>query len=404
MLQRTLITFCGRTNTGKSLLVNRITSQDMSIVSDISGTTTDPVKKTMELLPLGPVTIIDTPGIDDTSKLAKDRIQKTFDALGKTDIAILVADAASGICEYEETLIKLFKEKNIPYITVFNKCDLIQDSKNNSCATDITFTPADTTTQSSSIFVSALTGTNCNLLKEKISLLTEYTAKTRNRALVSDLVKPGSQVILVMPIDEGAPKDRIILPQQQVIRDLLNINAIPVCCTPDSLKQTLTSLKNKPALVITDSQAFKQVNSILPQEIPLTSFSILMSRFKGTLSTSLEGIKALTTLKDGDKILISEGCTHHRQCKDIGTVKLPSWINSFCNKKFDYDFSSGNSFTNDIAQYKLVIHCGGCMLNEKEMQSRIELCKACSVPVTNYGMIIAHINGILERSLAPLTI
>lgn len=418
MIQRTTIAFFGRTNAGKSLLVNRIVSQDLSIVSDTSGTTTDPVKKVMELLPLGPVTIIDTPGIDDFSELGKQRVKKAFGVLDGTHIAVLVVDAThdNPISSYESELIEKFKAKNIPYVVALNKSDLLaEDSRaavEDSFEASFVGAPAgcgsvkadsecEGNSASPSIFVSAKTGENCDKLKDLLASIKERLSPPV--PLVKDLVEPGDLCVLVIPIDEAAPKDRIILPQQMVIRELLENGTVPVCCKEDMLSQTLESLSKKPALVITDSQAFETVSKNLPADIPLTSFSILMARFKGTLDYSLRGARFLSELKDGDTVLISEGCTHHRQCNDIGTVKLPAWIKKFSGKNLNFEFSSGASFPENLEKYALVVHCGGCMLNEKEMQSRVGRCKTSSVPVTNYGTAIAMMNGILERSLAPLT-
>lgn len=398
MLHRTSIAFFGKTNTGKSLLVNAVTAQDTSIVSEIKGTTTDPVKKVMELLPLGPVTIIDTPGLDDDSELGQDRIKKTEETLNGTQIAVLVCDARNCLSEkifdeYELSLISSFKSRNIPFITVFNKSDLLSEADKSK---------KDNPSVRDGIFTSALKNENIGLLKNKIAQLHSSLTEAGNRPLAKDLVKPGSFVILVIPLDESAPKDRLILPQQMVLRELIEYGAYPLCCTPETLKEVLKKTEGNISLVITDSQAFKEVSENVPEEIPLTGFSILMARYKGSLEHSLKGVNTLDSLNDGDTILISEGCTHHRQCRDIGTVKLPSWIKSCSGKNISFEFSSGNTFPHNLEKYAAVVHCGGCMLNGNEMKSRIKKCLDQNIPVTNYGMVIAKAEGILERSLKPL--
>ncbi|MCH5291844.1 MAG: [FeFe] hydrogenase H-cluster maturation GTPase HydF [Treponema sp.] len=398
MIQRTTIAFFGRTNAGKSFLVNSLAAQNVSIVSAVKGTTTDPVKKTMELLPLGPVTLIDTPGLDDQSELGEERMKKTQEVLESAQIAVLVCDASikEPFGEYEKKLAEQFTKKNIPYVVAMNKCDMAKESP------EVLKYMLNT----KAIPLSAKTGANIHALKEKIAALWRCI---KPRPLMSDLVRPGSTVVLVIPIDSGAPKDRIILPQQMVIRDLLECDAMPLCCTPNTLRELCAQWSKLqevsvpvPALVITDSQVFHKVNKMIPQEIPLTSFSILMARYKGTLFESVAGIKKLDALKDGDKILVSEGCTHHRQCEDIGTVKIPALIKQYSGKNVQFDFTSGNTFPHDLKSHALVIHCGGCMLNEKEMENRILRCTEQCVPATNYGLVLAHINGILARSLAPL--
>ena len=380
--ERIHIGFFGMRNAGKSSLVNAFTSQKLSVVSDVKGTTTDPVKKAMELLPLGPVLIIDTPGIDDEGDLGKMRVEKAREILSKTDIAILVCDAAKGVSEADKGLIEIFNEKKIPYVIAFNKSDLLEKEK---------------VSEGNSVYVSALTGENIDLLKNTVASLCKV--KTQEKYIVSDMISEGDIVVLVTPIDESAPKGRLILPQQQTIRDILDKGAIAITTQVFSLKKTLQSLKDKPRMVITDSQAFGKVSQIVPEDIPLTSFSILFARYKGELESLIDGAKALETLSDGDKVLISEGCTHHRQCGDIGTVKMPLWIKMFSGKEVTFDFTSGGEFPGDLSQYKLVVHCGGCMLNEREMKSRQEKAAAESVPMVNYGMAIAHMNGILKRSL-----
>lgn len=371
------IGFFGRRNAGKSSLVNAITGQQLAVVSETKGTTTDPVYKSMELLPLGPVMIVDTPGIDDEGTLGELRIQKTKQVLNKTDIAILVVDATEGITQIEEEMIDLFKEKEVPYLIVYNKADLVE-----SC---------------DGIAVSALTKEGVHELKEKIAHLMKVE---ENRfQIVGDLLHPMDVVILVIPIDSAAPKGRLILPQQQVLRDVLEAGAVSVVVRDTELKETIQRLGTKPYLVITDSQAFKQVAEDTPEDVYLTSFSILMARWKGFLNTAVKGAYALDTLKDGDKILIAEGCTHHRQCEDIGTVKLPNWIRNYTGKTPEFEFCSGTEFSEDLSDYKLVIHCGGCMLNEREMKYRMKCAENQKVPFTNYGTAIAHMNGILSRSL-----
>ncbi len=379
--ERVHIGFFGMRNAGKSSLVNAVTGQELAVVSDIKGTTTDPVKKAMELLPLGPVVIIDTPGIDDEGELGELRIKKAKQALAQTDIAVLVVDSQTGLCQKDYELIEEFKARNTPYIIAYNKSDLTQAE-----------------TDANSISVSAKTGNNINELKEKIALLAKG-AKSEKR-IVADLIESGDTVVLVIPIDESAPKGRLILPQQQTIRDILDSGCTAICCRDTELVQTLASLTKKPKLVITDSQAFGRVSKHVPEDIPLTSFSILFARYKGDLERLVRGAAALSSLKDGDKVLIAEGCTHHRQCNDIGTVKMPHWIEDFSKSKPVFSFTSGTQFTDSPEEYKLIVHCGGCMLNEKEMQSRITKATQADVPIVNYGIAIAHMNGILRRSVA----
>ena len=372
--QRIHITFFGRRNAGKSSLVNAVTGQNLSVVSSVRGTTTDPVSKTMELLPLGPVVITDTAGIDDSGELGELRIEKTLNKLSSTHIAVLVVDAVDGFTSYEDELIKIFESRDIPYLVVYNKADLVEicDDK---------------------LYVSATTGYNINLLKEKIASLAPAGNKLR---MVADFIEKGDRVIFVIPIDEAAPKGRLILPQQQAIRDVLDIGGVAISTGIEELEETIRICS--PKLVVTDSQAFAEVNRIVPPEIPLTSFSILMARIKGLLSSALEGAYILDTIKDGDKILISEGCTHHRQCNDIGTVKLPKLIRNYTKADVEFEFTSGGDFDRELTKYALIVHCGGCMLNDREMLSRINLAKSHGVPITNYGTAIAHMNGILKRS------
>lgn len=383
--ERVHIGFFGLRNAGKSSLVNAITNQELSLVSDVLGTTTDPVRKSMELLPIGPVVVIDTPGLDDVGALGEARVKKARQVLNIVDIAVLVTDAAKSLTSLENELIDLFKQKKIPYIIAHNKLDMCES--------------ADHTETEREIWVSAVKGINIERLKEKIGLLQSNGGEEKH--IVSDLIKAGDTVLLVVPIDKAAPKGRLILPQQQTIRDILDCGAMALVCRDSELETMLASLKEPPALVITDSQVFGRVSKILPSEIPLTSFSILFARYKGNLWGAVKGAYKLDSLQDGDKILISEGCTHHRQCGDIGTVKLPKWINEYTSKNLEFEFTSGRDFPEDISNYALIIHCGGCMLTEREMQYRIRQAEDAGVPITNYGMVIAHTHGILRRSLEP---
>ena len=380
---RVHIGFFGRRNVGKSSLVNRVTGQNLSIVSDTKGTTTDPVRKTMELLPLGPVLIIDTPGYDDEGALGRLRVEKTRQMLRQTDVAVLVADAAQGLGKWEQELLNLFRERSQPYIIAYNKADIVPD---HSAAGE------------HEIYISALTGDGIQELKEKIAHVTHTDDLTKQ--LVGDLMGPEDVAVLVTPIDSAAPKGRMILPQQQVIRDVLETQGICVVVREDQLTAALAALSKKPALVVTDSQAFHQVNAQTPPDIPLTSFSILMARFKGTLEESVRAVAQIERLEDGDKVLIAEGCTHHRQCTDIGTVKLPNWLQKHTGKHITIETSSGTEFPDDLTPYQLVLHCGGCMLNEREMQYRQRSARLQGVPMTNYGIAIAYMNGILKRSIA----
>ena len=380
--ERIYIGFFGMRNAGKSSLVNAFTGQNLSVVSDVKGTTTDPVRKAMELLPLGPVVIIDTPGIDDEGTLGEMRVQKAKAILSKTDIAILVCDAVRGISDADEELIKIFSEKKIPYVIAYNKSDLLAETKES---------------KGNTVYVSAVTGENIELLKNTVASLTK--TKEEKKYIVSDLINEGDVVVLVTPIDESAPKGRLILPQQQTIRDILDKGGIALTVQTNQLESTLESLKEKPRIVITDSQAFGKVSDIVPEDIPLTSFSILFARYKGELKSLVDGADALDKLSDGDKVLISEGCTHHRQCNDIGTVKMPGWIKKYTGKDIAFEFTSGGEFPEDLSAYALVVHCGGCMLNEREMKSRQEKAMSEAVPMVNYGMAIAKMNGILKRSL-----
>lgn len=395
--ERIHISFFGKRNAGKSSVINAVTGQDLAIVSNIKGTTTDPVYKTMELLPLGPVMLIDTPGIDDEGDLGALRIKKSYQILNKTDIAILVVDVLIGITEHEEALIHRFQEKNIPWILIYNKADLIPGE-----ISGTVFPPHTDTAAGNELFISAATGSGIHELKEKIASL--KPEDTHKYPLISDLVCPLDLVILVIPIDKAAPKGRLILPQQQTIRAILECGALSLVVRDTELKDTLEHFLSKdihPRLVITDSQAFAQVSSVTPEEISLTSFSILFARYKGDLGTLTEGAAALKNIQHGDKILIAEGCTHHRQCDDIGTVKIPNMIRKFTGAEPEFVFTSGTEFPDDVSDYKLVVHCGGCMLNEREMKYRIACCRDQKVPITNYGILIARITGILNRSLTP---
>lgn len=380
--ERVHIGIFGRRNAGKSSVINAITGQNLAIVSEVMGTTTDPVYKTMELLPLGPVTVIDTPGLDDEGKLGRLRVKKSYDVLNKTDIAVIVVDSSIGMGSVEKNLRDTIEKKKIPYVIVYNKADM--------CAGNI---PDD----EHLVAVSAKTKQGIFELKEKIAKLN--VTETSKYPIVSDLIEPNDFVVLVVPIDSAAPKGRLILPQQQTIRDVLESNATAVVVKETELADTLKNIGKKPKLVITDSQAFEKVSKDTPEDILLTSFSILFARYKGNLSQLVEGAAAVDTLEDGDKVLISEGCTHHRQCDDIGTVKLPRWIKGYTGKNLQFEFTSGTEFPADLSGYKMVVHCGGCMLNEREVKYRMACCSDRNLPITNYGILIAYIHGILRRSV-----
>lgn len=381
--ERVHIGFFGRRNAGKSSVVNAVTGQELSVVSDTLGTTTDPVFKTMELLPMGPVMIIDTPGFDDEGALGELRVRKTRQVLNKSDVAVLVVDAAAGIGRCEEELIRLFREKELPYLIAMNKSDLLSEKGEENAHT---------------AFVSAKTGEGIYELKERIAGL----AKTDQPKLqiVGDLIHPGDFVVLVTPIDKAAPKGRLILPQQMTIRDVLEADATAVVVKEIELRETLESLGKTPSLVITDSQAFAKVSADTPASIPLTSFSILMARHKGLLESAVEGVAAVERLKDGDKVLIAEGCTHHKQCDDIGSVKIPRWLRNYTGAEITIESCSGTEFPDDLSPYSLVIHCGGCMLGEREVRYRMKCAQDQGVPITNYGIVIAYMQGILKRSLS----
>ena len=391
--ERVHISFFGKRNAGKSSVINAVTGQDLAIVSSVRGTTTDPVYKTMELLPLGPVMIIDTPGIDDEGELGALRVRKSYQVLNKTDIAILVVDSTTGKGEEELALIHRFHKKGIPYLVVYNKIDLLSGEEVRDLAMSV---------RPGEVLVSAADGMNIQELKEKIATL--KPEDTHKYPLIQDLIEPLDLVILVVPIDKAAPKGRLILPQQQTIRDILERGALSLVVRDTELKSTLDHFLAQgvcPKLVVTDSQAFARVSKDVPENITLTSFSILFSRYKGELETQLEGVAALSSIQDDDRILIAEGCTHHRQCGDIGTCKIPNWIRNYTGKKPVFEFTSGTEFPDDVSSYKMVVHCGGCMLNEREMKYRIACCHDQGVPITNYGLLIAQVTGILKRSLGP---
>lgn len=382
--ERVHIGFFGLRNAGKSSVVNRVTGQTLSIVSDVKGTTTDPVQKAMELLPIGPVVIIDTPGIDDEGTLGEERVRRALRVLEKTDIAVLVTDSMRGLQPAEQELIELFRKRELPFVIAHNKADL-------------TSVPA--SVPENEIYVSAAADSNIRELKELIARAVKPTGPEKR--LVADLLAPNDTVVLVVPIDSAAPKGRLILPQQQTIRDILEAGAISLVTRETELTRTLESLREPPRLVITDSQAFGIVDKLVPKNVQLTSFSILFARYKGNLRQAILGAAQLNSLQDGDTVLISEGCTHHRQCGDIGTEKLPNWIRRFTGKDVQFSFTAGNEFPEDVSKYALVVHCGGCMLNEREMQYRLRHSAERNVPMTNYGIAIAHMHGILDRALAP---
>ena len=384
--ERLHIGIFGKRNAGKSSLINAITGQSLAIVSDIKGTTTDPVSKAMELLPLGPVVIIDTPGLDDVGVLGQMRISKTYQVLNKTDIALLVIDGSIGMSKEDEALLEVVKEKKIPYLIVVNKIDEMREEMEES---------------KERIYVSATSKLNIEELKERIGNL--IPKEEKKRPLVADLLKPLDFVILVVPIDASAPKGRLILPQQQTIRDIIEAGAVSIVVKDTELKETLEKLGQKPRLVITDSQAFSEVAKQTPDDVPLTSFSILFARYKGDLWEAVKGARAIENLKDGDTILMAEGCTHHRQCEDIGTVKIPNWIRNYTKgKDIRIETCSGTEFPSDLSKYQLIVHCGGCTLNEREMKYRIRCAVDQGIPITNYGIFIAYMKGILERSIEPL--
>ncbi len=383
--ERVHIGFFGVRNAGKSSLVNAVTGQDLAVVSDVAGTTTDPVSKAMELLPVGPVMIIDTPGMDDAGSLGELRVRKARQALRRCDVAVLVVDATRGMQQADRDLIALFERSNVAHLVVYNKCDLLKKDACKQLSAD------------GSAIVSAASGSGVHELKERIAQLAEGAEK--RKLLIGDILDEGDLVILVIPIDESAPKGRIILPQQMTIRDVLDAHATCLSCQPEELANVLESLGRPPRLVVTDSQVFPEVAAIVPEDVQLTSFSILMARYKGELGQFLGGARAIASLEDGDRVLISEGCTHHRQCEDIGTVKMPAWIRAASGAEPVFEFTSGGEFPDDLSDFALVVHCGGCTLPDKEMAHRVEVCQAQGVPIANYGMAIASMNGILERAL-----
>ena len=385
--ERIHIGIFGKRNAGKSSLINAITSQDLSIVSDQKGTTTDPVFKAMELLPLGPVMVIDTPGIDDEGELGNMRVQRAYQILNKTHLAILVVDGISGLSDEDEKLLAFIQEKNVPVIVAFNKSELLTDEERQNIKVDVPY-----------MLVSAATGENIYQFK---TALAKLLPEDEPNVMLEDLLQPNDVVVLVTPIDSSAPKGRLILPQQLVIRNIIDNKGIAIVVQPDELENALAKLNQKPRLVVTDSQVFSRVAKIVPEDIELTSFSILMARYKGALVNSINGVKALDSIQNDDVVLISEGCTHHRQCDDIGTVKLPNWIRSHTKAEPKFVFTSGNEFPLDLHNYKMIIHCGGCMLNEREIMYRNKCAHLQNVPMTNYGIAIAYLNGILKRTIAP---
>ena len=391
--ERVHIGFFGRRNAGKSSVLNAVTGQDLAVVSDVKGTTTDPVQKSMELLPLGPVVVIDTPGIDDEGELGALRVKKSYQVLNKSDAAVLVVDASLGLCEEDFAFIEHIQKKQIPYAVAFNKSDLAPSA---SLAKDLQYLKEH---QIDFVSVSTADLSGIDTLKEKIATLAK-TEDTKLR-IVADLIHPSDFVVLVVPIDKAAPKGRLILPQQQTIRDILEADATAIVVKEYELRDTLAHLGKKPRLVITDSQVFAKVSADTPEDIMLTSFSILFARYKGNLPALIKGVTALEQIENGDKILVSEGCTHHRQCDDIGSVKLPRWIRQYTGKEPEFVFSSGTEFPADLSPYKMIVHCGGCMLNEREMKYRLACAKDQNIPMTNYGILIAYIQGILKRSVEP---
>lgn len=384
--ERLHIGIFGKRNAGKSSLINAITGQSLAIVSDMKGTTTDPVSKAMELLPLGPVVIIDTPGLDDEGTLGEMRVQKAYQVLNKTDIALVVIDGNLGESKEDRALLARIQEKKIPYLVVVNKTDCVESEKAIKGKEDW-------------LFVSAMTGEGIQELKEKLGTL--IPEQKEKRPLVADLLQPLDFVVLVVPIDSSAPKGRLILPQQQTIRDILEAKAVSIVVKDTEFKETMEKLPVKPKLVITDSQVFKEISDLTPKDVALTSFSVLFARYKGNLWEAVRGARAVETLEDGDTILIAEGCTHHRQCEDIGTVKIPRWLNAYTKKQIQFEFCSGTEFPADLSKYKMIVHCGGCTLNEREMKYRIRCSVDQEIPITNYGIFIAYMKGILERSIEP---
>lgn len=389
--ERVHIGFFGRRNAGKSSVMNAVTGQDLAVVSDVRGTTTDPVYKSMELLPLGPVVMMDTPGIDDEGELGALRVRKSYQVLNKTDVAVLVIDGGVGVTPEDKALLKRIREKKIPYVIAVNKKELAAPDALEKIVDELS------SEDGQIIAVSAATGEGIDELKEQIAAAAD--TEEPERYIVRDLLKPSDMAVLVVPIDKAAPKGRLILPQQQTIRDILEADAVSVVVKETELKNVLGQFQNKPKMVITDSQAFEKVAADTPEDILLTSFSILFARYKGDLAAVVKGVTSLDTLEDGDAILISEGCTHHRQCDDIGTVKLPRWIREYTGKEIRIETTSGTEFPDDLTKYKMIVHCGGCMLNEREMKYRLKCAEDQGVPMTNYGITIAYMKGILKRSV-----
>lgn len=391
MSERVHIGFFGKRNAGKSSVMNAVTGQDLAVVSEVKGTTTDPVYKSMELLPLGPVVMMDTPGIDDEGELGKLRVKKSYQVLNKTDAAVLVIDGLSGASEEDAAMLKKIRKKQIPYTVVLNKQDLASEEIKEQTIQMLGIG------REQLLSVSAADGTGINELKERIAQIAK--PEELERRIIGDMISPSDFIVLVVPIDSAAPKGRLILPQQQTIRDILEADAVSVVIKEDRVRETIESLGKKPRLVITDSQAFETVAADTPEDILLTSFSILFARYKGNLEMAVKGVTTLDKLKNGDKILISEGCTHHRQCDDIGTVKIPRWIREYTGKEIQFETTSGTQFPDELGEYKLIVHCGGCMLNEREMKYRLSCAEDQGVPITNYGILIAYIKGILKRSV-----
>ena len=391
MSERVHIGFFGKRNAGKSSVMNAVTGQDLAVVSEVKGTTTDPVYKSMELLPLGPVVMMDTPGIDDEGELGKLRVKKSYQVLNKTDAAVLVIDGLSGASEEDAAMLKKIRKKQIPYTVVLNKQDLASEEIKEQTIQMLGIG------REQLLSVSAADGTGINELKERIAQIAK--PEELERRIIGDMISPSDFIVLVVPIDSAAPKGRLILPQQQTIRDILEADAVSVVIKEDRVRETIESLGKKPRLVITDSQAFETVAADTPEDILLTSFSILFARYKGNLEMAVKGVTTLDKLKNGDKILISEGCTHHRQCDDIGTVKIPRWIREYTGKEIQFETTSGTQFPDELSEYKLIVHCGGCMLNEREMKYRLSCAEDQGVPITNYGILIAYIKGILKRSV-----
>ena len=389
--ERVHIGFFGRRNAGKSSVMNAVTGQDLAVVSDVRGTTTDPVYKSMELLPLGPVVMMDTPGIDDEGELGALRVRKSYQVLNKTDAAVLVIDGGVGVTPEDKALLKRIREKKIPYVIAVNKKELAAPDALEKIVDELSSEDGEI------IAVSAATGEGIDELKEQIAATVD--TEEPECYIVRDLLKPSDMAVLVVPVDKAAPKGRLILPQQQTIRDILEADAVSVVVKETELKNVLGQFQNKPKMVITDSQAFEKVAADTPEDILLTSFSILFARYKGDLAAVVKGVTALDTLEDGDAILISEGCTHHRQCDDIGTVKLPRWIREYTGKEIRIETTSGTEFPDDLTKYKMIVHCGGCMLNEREMKYRLKCAEDQGVPMTNYGITIAYMKGILKRSV-----